>query len=522
MSDFTDALVNKLTPDQQIAPLINPIDQVPESEMVFAEQVGLKIIEHTNGSVLTASPDRFTDTTNSPFSLADIGRYIYIRSGANQGMYRVATYVDASNVDVEQPDGSAAGFTDQSNIDYGLHEEPNLEDSINYALTQLREIVDPANDWFQDMPRAFDPSDTSGANAKNEKMNLKTLSDNWYGSKTKIVDVVDEESGLADTDTGVLVLTSLGYADDADRRGFVIQSSVGNAYHDEIALASIIVGKHKVTITDALTGNEFKDASGNLIYGVLQDGADHSGSGEGTDVFVKFVYDNAGTPTAYTWTADDPTDVIMYLPFRKRRSELLEYDERVFKVAGIVGDAELTQDISEIRNALGIADGDGAGDWDLTNTGNFFPFSGLTLATATMEDIVNILNSAIGSRDYTDENIISDGETITQSLDKLDQFLGQGGYKTKVLERVTAAIAKGVAHTIPFATGSAPAITTYKQDSSHFGRYMEVRVSGKKLVPDSGAVETDGEYEETSTTQVTFRFTVRVGQIIEYIVIDDA
>lgn len=375
------------------------------------------------------------------------------------------------------------------------------------------------------MPRGFDPKDTSIANIKNEKMNLKALADNWYGSKTKIIDVFSNNGGssytVAGTDIGFLVTTGLSYADDADRRGLIIQNSIGNTYHDEIAIASITVGKHKVILVDSTTGNEFLNANGNPVYGVLQDAADHSGTGEATDVFVKFVEDIAGVPTLYTWQAGDETSVNIYMPQRKCRIELEEYDDRTIKVASIVGDAELTQALDDIRSILGILPGEDAGDLDLTNTGNFFPFSELTLGTATLEDVVNKLNEEIGDRDYSQENFVTDGETITESIEALDLALAQAGVKSKILERPSVDIAKGVAHTIPFAGGSAPAIVTYKQDTGHRALFMEVYVAGKKLVPDSSAVATDGDYEETSTTQVTFRFKVKAFQIVEYLIKDD-
>lgn len=522
MSDFTDSLVNKLAPDTQIAPLISPNDSIVESEMVFAEQLGQKLLENTDGAVLAAAPVNFQDTTNSPFSIADIGRYIVIRSGTNIGTYRVSIFNSPSSVDLEEVNGTAPVFVNQPAIDYAIHEEPSLEGSVNYVLTQLKQVVDPTGAWFQDMPRSFDPTNTDGGNTSNEKMNLKVLSDNWYGKHTKITDVVTPSLVISTSDTGKLFVTSLTYADAADRRGLVIQASTG-AYFDEIALASIVLGLHKVTLVDVSTGNEFFNAAGNLVYGVLQDGSDNSGTGEGTDVFIKFVEDVAGTPTNYAWGAADPSNILAYMPDRKRRTEMTEYDERRFMIAGIVGDAEQAQDIAQIREALGIADGDGAGDWDLTNTTNFFPFSELTLGTATIEDIVNKLNEEIGDRDYTANNFLTDGESITASLEALDLALANaGGIKSKIVERVAAAINKGVSHTLPFATGSDAGITTYLLDAGDRGLNMDVYVAGKKLVPDSSGAATDGEYEETSNTSITFRFKVKVGQIIEYIIKDDA
>ena len=83
-------------------------------------------------------------------------------------------------------------------------------------------------------------------------------------------------------------------------------------------------------------------------------------------------------------------------------------------------------------------------------------------------------------------------------------------------------ISKGTSHTLPFALGSNPAVTTYKTDSGQRGLYLDIFVAGKKLIPDSTASAQDGEYEETSTTSWTPRFNVKVGQVVEYVIRDDA
>jgi len=523
MSDFIDALVNKICPDQDIASLIAPFDTTPEAEMVYADDIGLKIVQHIKGSVLTSDSDRFTDSTNSPFSIADIGRYIEIKSGgSNDQIVRIKAFIDASNVDCEKPDDSDPGFTDETDITYAIHEEPNLEDSINYRTTQIRNIIDPSKSYNQDMPRGFDPADTDNTNIKKEKMSLKVLADNWLGSKMEIIDKIVPDITVAATNTGKLLTTSLAYADPDDRRGLIIQSSTGNTYQDEVALASIVKGKHKVILIDKSTYTEFQDSSGEEIYGVLQDGADNSGSGEATDVFLKFVHDVAGVPTNYTWGADDPTSIIAYIPYRSKSSEILEYERRIFRTAAITGDAELAEDIQNLWSILGIGDGDDAGDLDLINTGNYYPFSELTLGTATLEDILNKLNEEIGDRTYTEQNVVTNGETISNSLNELDKALASAGIKSKIVYRVTSPIVKGTIWTIPFASGSDPLITTYKQDTGHRGLYCDLLVGGKKRVPDSSGVAVDGEYEESSTTQFRFRFTVHTGQIIEILIKDNA
>lgn len=532
MSIYTDKLVNKLTPDEQIASLFTYNDTVSEAEKArVAEKVGLSVASGTSGVTSAASPN-FVDATYAAFTLGDAHRWLYVTGtsgGVQDGFHYISEYVSASTVK------TATTFTaSDSGLSWTMYREPNLQDDINIAITQLRQIIDPTYDWFQPMPRAFDPADTDGSNTKNEKMSLKVLADNWLGTKTEILDVITNPISVTNGDTGKLYVTSLTYADPADRRGLVIQASTANAgsYFDEVALASIVLGKHKVMLEDAVNGDEFQDSSGNVIYGVLQDGADNSGTGEGTDVFIKFVHDVVGVPTAYTWTAADPASIKAYLPQRKKVSEMLEYDRRRAFVSSIVGDAETHEDIANLWAALGLADGENAGDWDINFLTDYYPLATLATAgvlngTVTAEDMFNALNEEIGDRLYTDNNIISDGETITESLDKLDQVLASSGLKAKIIERVTSDITRGTAHNVPFTAGvnvnvyNPNSITTYRVDSTNnVGLYMDIWVGGKKLVPDSGTSTQDGEYDETSNTSWTPRFTIKSGQIIEYVVKD--
>ena len=62
----------------------------------------------------------------------------------------------------------------------------------------------------------------------------------------------------------------------------------------------------------------------------------------------------------------------------------------------------------------------------LTNIGNYYPFVNLPSATPTVVDALNILNSQIGIRSYTGPHL-SNGQTVTQSLQALSAAIGSGG-----------------------------------------------------------------------------------------------
>ena len=643
MTIYTDQLISKLDPKDQISGIIDYNDQITEAEKAkIAQKVGQALGISGAAGADGASLNRFVDATFNAFTEAHVHRYLYIAGSANgnDGFYRITKLISSSEVEL-----SSNLAASETGLAWSLYQEPNLEDDVNLALTQLREIIDPANPYFQNMPRAFNPADTDAVDVKNEKLSMKVLADNWYGTHTKIVDILFNNAGAGYTvgngSQGVLLPSTLSYADPVDRRGWIIQDSVAGTYYDEVALASITRGLHKVTLVDILTGNEFFGSNGSVVYGVLQDGLDSgiaesteltfsqagafydvvgaakaiqlyasgnaghyfwlnvtdgantqtdptlvgtghqvdvlagdttaqvatkvaavidavaafgapapagsivvatnagvgsvtdassvdaaavavlaqgvdNGTGEGTDVYVKFVHDVAGVPTEYTMAASDPSEILIYAPNRKRRIELLEYDERRTMVGDIVGDAELVNDIGELRVALGIADGET--NWDLTNLTSFFPFSELG-GNPSMEDIVNKLNEEIGNRDFTSSYLV-DGQSVTDSLNALGNAIEGAGVKSKILEDVLAPISAGTVHTIPFASGTDPLITTYKLDPSNNGLFMDVYVNGNKVTPDS--VTVNREYSETSNTQVTFRFSIKKGAVIEYVIRDNA
>lgn len=528
-------MIGKLQPDTQLDNLNLYKDDILEADVLgLAEVVGTKVLGYSSGLVQAGTLDEFEDTTSTPFSALHEDFFIVVSgsSNGNDGAYQISGFSSTSKVLLRTSLAAA-----ETGLTYGLYRNPSLEDDINYVITQLSEIIGnpgAGKKWNNNMPRAFDPSDTDGSNTKNEKIDLNILAANWYGSKTKILrNVHFDNQSVSVGALGKLITSTRPYATPADRTGgilgaYPIFKSVANAgsYYDEASINAIC----KVNVIDTATGDEFFNSSGYVVFGKLYDGADYhpSALGDGSCVYVRFYQDdgsNAGLGSVYTWASGDPLNVRLELPVRKRRTDILEHEEYAQFIGSTLGDAETAQDIAQIRNALGLADGDMAGDFTLTNTDPYFPFNGLTLATATLEDIVNILNQEIGDRQYTDNNVIDDGETITESLDKLDMAIGSGA-KTKIIERVSGTINKNSEHLVPFASGSNGAITTYKIDDSNFGRYMDIFVNGQKLIPHISDVSR-GHYMEVDNgagtgTKIIFKFTISANETIEYLVKDDA
>jgi hypothetical protein len=172
-----------------------------------------------------------------------------------------------------------------------------------------------------------------------------------------------------------------------------------------------------------------------------------------------------------------------------------------------VPDAALTQDIGEIREFIGAADGETSPT--LTNTGANYVWSDLPNPSDTsVEECLNELNEQIGDRNYTGLFLTS-GQTITASLQALSNAIA-GSSVTRVIERLTSAIPKQTAHTLPGGN-------TYTLDGTNNG--VNLWVFWRKLLRDPGSVANDDDYAETSTTQITPFELVRAGDHINYFIL---
>lgn len=203
-----------------------------------------------------------------------------------------------------------------------------------------------------------------------------------------------------------------------------------------------------------------------------------------------------------------PGNLDFYNGDRYRLDELAETAGRTTLIGGIVSDAPLTQDISEIREFIGAADGETTPN--LTNTGADYAWSDLPNSSDTsVEECLNALNEQIGDRDYPAVSVLTDGETLTASLIALSNAIS-GSSVTRVIERLSAAIPKQTAHTLPGGN-------SYTPDGGNNG--VNLWVFWRGLLKDPGSVANDDHYAETSTTQITPFSLVRAQDHVNYFVL---
>lgn len=388
----------------------------------------------------------------------------------------------------------------------------SLEDDTNVFRTLMKQLKGSTN-WYDDPGKYFDPTDTSVGNATNKQMSLANVRGNTLDSKTVIIAVGDDNSGsgytVSGTSTGVLLTTSTRYADADNRVGLPIFASTGT-FFDEGGNDNVC----RVDIVDTATDSEIVDGSGDIIYGKFHDGSDNSGTGDGTDVFIRFYKSDAVTDL----TGCTATNIQFVFPQRRRMSDVNEYEWlRTDFISSWEGDVELIEDITNLWSFTGaINDDDSPQPW--TNTAASYILSS---DPDNLQSAVDDLNTGIGSRLYTEDNYLVDGESISTSLNTLDQELQDvadsiaAGIGEKYVESVAVAIDANAAHTLPYSITYTPDATAGRE-----GKNMDIYVDGQLLAADTGTngANADRDYAEASATTVTFRFNIQVGRNITYVV----
>ncbi|RKX63852.1 MAG: hypothetical protein DRP42_07170 [Tenericutes bacterium] len=260
------------------------------------------------------------------------------------------------------------------------------------------------------------------------------------------------------------------------------------------------------------TDGEIVDGNSDVIYGKLYDGEDFAGSGDGADVYVRFYADDVET----TMISGVSSLAFVY-PQRKTLTDMEEYEWlRTDFISSWEGDVELIEDIQNLWSYTGSSDNVTDPAWDNTS-GNYI----LVSDPADLTTAINLLNTEVGDRTYTEDNYITTGDDIADSLDDLDVALGalsdsiDASVAEKYIESVSGLISKNVEHSLPYSLSYTPADSAGQE-----GKNMDVFVDGQLLAADTGAAgaSADRDYGETTASGVTFRFDVQVGRNITYMI----
>ena len=465
------------------------------------KQAGIKLRPSiTDGDGILAIADETFTTTNYHFTSDDLDSFITISGSTDaDGTYRIKAVTDGKTVELDGLNSATAEGTITWVLEGDLKgilssrgwadavdrrgipiADSGAEDETVYEATFV-DLIDPVTggrpveeDGDQIYARSFgdgkDPNNTATNEGTRFFAQLLTGA-NGAGASDSLLEPISGRSGsaasLAGSNQNVSGLTGMT-EQDIGRWLTIWNLAADEAGHYQI---TAIVSGTEVTVN---RGSSFTaDASGAINWQVSR----HPG----------------------TWD--------FYNGDRYLLSELSETADRTTLIGGVVADAEITQDIAEIREYIGAADGDTTPS--LTNTGADYVWSDLpNSADTTVEECLNELNTQIGNRGYTG-SILSDGQTITASLQALANAVASSSV-TRVIERLSAAVPKQTAHTLP---GGA----SYTLDGTDNG--LNMWVFWRKQLRDPGTVANGDDYDETSTTSITPYELIRQGDHINYFIL---
>jgi hypothetical protein len=417
---------------------------------------------------------------------------------ANNGTFLIVTYNSATSVDISN--GSAATDLNNGAISWIERRPYTLENDLNYVRTDRENIKgvgydDPVPQYFRCDDQST-PIDASLANLAGNTTDAKSVVTNRLFNDASVV-----------VGDGYVTITSVGalkHADAIDLTGVPINDGY-DAGNDDATYADVIADGYEAGLT-VLSGPNI----GNRIFGRARAGTTGT-SPDSVEVEFRSVVPGAliSTSIAYTWEAGQPTTLDLYYGYRNCLSSMPETALRTMMVNGLVADASLSRDLRDIRQTIGTNAGDTDLAGELTNLGSYFPFNNLPDVTPSVVEALNTLNEQVGDRDYTGI-ILTDGYTITQSLQELADAITAGGDTvTRTIERLTSSVSAGTAHTLPGGL-------SYVIDPANNGRNMWVFY--RKQLRSPGPISGGNDYDETSTTSITPYKKINNGDHIHYFI----
>lgn len=453
-------------------------------DLVLSEEpleLGARIAGQSGASASVSAPvsDIQTVTGLTGMTASSAGRFLTLEgTGGNDGTFLITAYNSATSVDILNPLGASEGP-----IDWQERESYNLETDLNYARTDRSAIK--GVDYFDPIPTYFRCTDQ----ATPIPANLSNIAGKTTDAKSFVLTRKYEDAEVSD---GYLFITltdvgNLKHSDNVDVTGVPINDGY-DAGNDESTYVELIADGYQQGLL-VLSGPN----AGNRIFGRTRAGTSTSPD----EVEVEFrsvgIDEPLSSSVSYTWEAGQPTSLDVYYPYRDCLDNMDENAFRTTLVNGLIADAGLQGDINNILQVIGVVSDDTDLGPYLTNTGAYYPFYNLPDATPSVVEALNTLNEQIGDRDYTG-SILTDGYTITQSLQQLADAISSSTAVTRVIERLSSSISAGTEHTLPGGL-------SYTLDGTNNGSGMWL--FWRKQLQDPGTIAAGDDYEETSTTSFT-------------------
>jgi len=471
---------------------------------VYTEDVALPpSIADGDGNVLI-SDETFT-TTNFHFTSDDVDSFVTLTDGTAvgaTGTYRVKTVTDGQTLELDGLAATGAGTVtwvregdlkgistsrdyadavDRTGVpiaDSGAEDETVYDATFIEVLEELStggKATVESEAALRIFGRSFgdekDPNRTVTNEGSRLFMQLKT-GDNDGSATDSSVEPISGRSGsaasLPGSNTNVTGLTGMSEAD------IGLYITIWNLAADEAGHYKITAVPSASSVTVERGSNFTADASGAIEWQISR----HSG-------------------VLFTFHGD-----------RFRNDNLSETWGRAVLVGGSGGTSELVVDIDQIRDSIGIQDGDTDLSAYLTNTGNYFTFVDLPDATPSVVEALNVLNEQIGNRTYT-SSLLTDGQTITASIEAIANAIDDVSV-VRYIEVASTDINVGTSHTLP---GSA----SYTLDGTGNGRNMWFFSRG--ILRHPGTDPSYYEYEEESTTTILVKRKIKADDVMDFFIL---
>lgn len=453
-------------------------------------------------SITTVSSGIATITDLTGMSAESVGRFLTLsgaQSVGNNGTFLIVTLNSATSVDISNSNAVASdGYSGA--ISWIERNPYALEDDLNFVRTD-RKLIKGTTNFYDNIPTYQRPT----AVGTNVPANLSNIAGKTLDAHAWVVNRVYRADNVIAGD-GYSTITStsqLQYADSVDRTGVPIWDGF-DAGNWEATYVEII---NPITENYLLAVGGITD--GYRIFGRTRQGTTGV---EPNSIEIEFravpLGADVSSSVAYTWDAAQPTTVDYYYGYRERSDQLTETAFRTTLVNGLFSDSNNTTNINNILQILGSSAGD-TYLTGLTNLTNYYVFSNLPDGTPSVTEAFNTINSQIGNRTFTGSVIgDNDGYTITQVLQNLANAISAANF-VRIIERLAVDVNAGTAHSIPGGN-------TYTLDPTNNGQNLVVYTRG--LLRDPGPVVNNNDYEETSTTQITFHIKQKAGDHINYFI----